>query len=207
MITAKHLSSGWVNPSSSPTLSGLIISVRLTVKAVSHRLNMAEAHSLHSQSPKTDLNVMSLISSSCTGGRATQQLTHKRTQRRTQRRTHCSAHPRTEGGSRSTQTMCSDPARPLHIQNALPASAETPVLIPSSWLCLSAHLCVFKPLISSFILPFLHFHILLAKERTFPFFKNPLRLLRPISASLKFFHVLVPSLREPSPAGAHYRRA
>lgn len=41
-----------------------------------------------------------------------------------------------------------------------------------------------------------------------PFFKNPLRTpLRPISASLKFFHILVPSLREPSPAGAHYRRA
>lgn len=167
LITAKHFNiSWWVNPSSSPKLSGLIISVRLTVKAVSHRLNMAEAHSLHSQSPKTDLNVMSLISSSCTGGRATQQLTHKRTQRRT----HCSAHPRTEGGSRSTQTMCSDPAHPLHIQNTLPASAETPVLIPSSWLCLSAHLCVFKPLISFFILPFLHFHILLAKERTFCFF-------------------------------------
>lgn len=73
----------------------------------------------------------------------------------TQRRTHRSVHPRTEGGLRSTQTMCSDPARPhpLHIQNTLPASAETPVLIPSSWLCLSAHLCVFKPLISSSLHP------------------------------------------------------
>lgn len=53
----------------------------------------------------------------------------------------------TEGGLRSAETMCSDPARPhpLHIQHTLRASAETS-LIPSSCLCLSAHLPVFRSL-------------------------------------------------------------
>lgn len=36
--------------------------------------------------------------------------------------------------------------QPLRIQHTLRASAETPALIPSSWLCLSAHLPVFRSL-------------------------------------------------------------
>lgn len=80
----------------------------------------------------------------------------------------------TEGGLRRAETMCSDPARPhpRRIQHTLGASAETPALIPSSWLCLSTHLPVFRSLppppstlLSS------HFHTLLPEKCFFVLLK------------------------------------
>lgn len=157
---------------------------------------------------------MSLISSSCTGGRATQQLTHLLSKTNAHRDAHTAAFTRAPREAyaalkpcaliqlvliRCTSRTLSQPPQRLPCSSPHPGYVCPPI-------CVSSNHSSPPP----FILPFLHFHILLAKERTFlcSFFKNPLRTpLRPISASLKFFHILVPSLREPSPAGAHYRRA
>lgn len=131
------------------------------------------------------------------------------------RQTHTETHTPQRSPGRLTQhsnhvlwsSSSSSAAHPEHSQppQRLPCSSPHPGYVCPP-ICVSSNHSSPPP----FILPFLHFHILLAKERTFlcSFFKNPLRTpLRPISASLKFFHILVPSLREPSPAGAHYRRA
>lgn len=106
-------------------------------------------------------------------------------------------------------SLSSSPAYPAHTLSLCTDS--------TSWFCLSTHLPVFRSFSSSSSYSPLHtFSHTPPWEDNFLLFylffwffkKNSLHTpLRPISALLMFFHVAVPTQRESSPAGAHYRRA
>lgn len=116
----------------------------------------------------------------------------------------------TEGGLRSTETMWSDPAHPH------------PHAHPAHTVCLRRDSCARLLSLVIFVRPSACLQITLSSSSHlywhsthfvfcclfFFFLLYSLHIpLRPISASLTFFHGVVPSPRESSPAGAHYRRA